>query len=356
MLKHISKHTSSPQESLSIHLLLLLGVLTVFFYLGSLVYSIMWPFIIALILAYICTPTVCWMQKLGVPRKIGALAMVLVILVLVSGFFALILPLILTQITQIIEILPMGIERGKAVLASYGIDIPNASEIMSGHVQGMIETYWGQSLQVVVSGFGGIVNGAVLVVLVPVIAYYLLCSFYRIPPLVTQAVPPRYRGFFMEWMGDLDMALSAFFRGQLIVMFAIGCMYALGLSVIGLQYALAVGILAGVLSFIPYIGSFMGVLMATLIALVQFSDPTKIVFVWGVHVLIQTLEGTLLTPNIVGDKVGLNPVWLIFALLAFGTILGFLGVLLAVPIAAMIGVSVRVIFKYYTQSTFYKGT
>ncbi len=342
------------QGIITIRLLLLLATLSALFYMLGAVQSVLWPFIISAIIAYVLTPVVDGLETYGVPRGLGSLLLVLCFLGLIAGFLALLLPLILEQTQQIIALLPTALSRTQQILAGYGVEIPDISNIVT-QLQGLLNQYLGKSLQVAAKQFSNILNGAFLLVLVPVVLFYMLRDIHRVMPILISCVPVKYRAFAVEWLTSLDRTVSAFFRGQLIVMVALGSLYTLGLWLVGLQYAVAIGVLVGVLSFIPYVGSFVGVFLATLLAVVQFTDVTAVIWVWLVHAVAQTLEGMVLTPNIVGDKVGLNPVWLIFALMVFGVLMGFLGVLLAVPLAAIIGTSARVIYKYYVQSDLYKG-
>ena len=341
------------QGTLSVRLLFWIISISLVFYILSLVHSILWPFIISAIVAYVLTPVVDILERYGLPRWSGAVLLVLAFIGLIVGFFALIFPLVVQQMQQIITLLPTALAKAQQILAQYGVEIPDLSNL-GLQLQTLLREYLGQSLQMAAKQFSNILNGAFLMVLVPVIMFYMLKDIHRVVPIMLNCVPLKNRGFAVELIQSLDNTVSAFFRGQLVVMVVLGGLYTLGLSLIGLEYAVAVGVLVGVLSFIPYVGSFVGVFMATLLAIVQFTDPKTVLLVWLVHAIAQTLEGMVLTPNIVGDKVGLNPVWLIFALLVFGGIMGFLGVLLAVPMAAIIGMTARVIYKYYVQSDFYK--
>ncbi len=342
------------QGIIAIRLLLLVVMGSALFYVLGAVQSVLWPFIISAIIAYVLTPVVNILEKYGLPRGVGALILVLCFLGLIAGFVALILPLVLEQTQQIIALLPTAFAQTQQILAGYGVEIPDISHIAT-QIQGLLNQYLGQGLQLVAKQFGNIVNMAFLLVLVPVLMFYMLKDIYRVSSILLTCIPVKYRAFAVEWIGALDATVSAFFRGQLIVMVVLGGLYMLGLSLLGLQYAVAVGILVGLLSFIPYVGSFVGLFLATLLAVVQFTDLTTVLLVWLVHGAAQTLEGMVLTPKIVGDKVGLNPVWLIFALMVFGVLMGFLGVLLAVPLAAIIGTSTQVIYKHYVQSALYKG-
>ena len=195
-----------------------------------------------------------------------------------------------------------------------------------------------------------------LFVVTPVVAFYMLLDWDRMVAKVDSWIPRDHVGSVREIASDIDSAVAGFVRGQGTVCLALGLFYALGLTMAGLNFGLLIGLVAGLISFIPYIGSLVGLVVAIGVALVQFwPDWIPIAIVAGVFFAGQFIEGNVLQPKLVGNRVGLHPVWLMFALFAFGMLFGFVGMLIAVPAAAAVGVLVRFGLRSYLGSPFYRG-
>jgi predicted PurR-regulated permease PerM len=212
-------------------------------------------------------------------------------------------------------------------------------------------------LQRLWSGGLAVIDFVALVVITPVVAFYLLYDWDRMIAGIDDTLPRQHRDTIHRLMGELDQVLAGFVRGQLMVCAILGTFYAVGLSLIGLHFGLLIGVFAGLISFIPFVGSIVGGLLSIGVAVVQFWDePVMIAAVAVVFGVGQAVEGNILTPKLVGGKVGLHPVWLLFALSAFGSLFGFVGLLVAVPAAASIGVFGRFLIERYKDGRLYRGS
>jgi predicted PurR-regulated permease PerM len=200
------------------------------------------------------------------------------------------------------------------------------------------------------------VSFASIVIIMPVVTFYLIVDWHNMVAVVDGWVPVRHREEVRAIARDIDVAISGFVRGQLMVCFCLGIYYAIGLWLIGLKFALVIGLIAGLITFVPYVGSLTGLVVGTSIAVAQFwPDWRWVGAVVGVFLVGQFIEGNVIVPKLVGDRVGLHPVWIIFAMFAFGYLFGFVGLLLAVPIAAAIAVLFRFGLKHYLASPLYTG-
>jgi predicted PurR-regulated permease PerM len=202
-----------------------------------------------------------------------------------------------------------------------------------------------------------LVNLLSLLFLTPVVTFYLLRDWERVVNAIDSALPLDHADTIRRLAHESNAAIAGYLRGQALVCITLGSIYAIGLSLVGLQFGLVIGLIAGAISFIPFVGTFVGAVMALGMALVQFPpDWWGVAKVAAVFLFGQALEGNVLSPKLVGDRVGLHPVWIMFALLAGGSIFGFTGVLIAVPVAAVIGVIVRHLLHRYRESAIYRGS
>ena len=198
-----------------------------------------------------------------------------------------------------------------------------------------------------------IFNAVSLVFITPVVGFYLLRDWHHILATIDMNIPQTHATDVHALAIRIDRRLAGFIRGQAVVCIVLGAFYAIGLTLVGLDFGLAIGIFSGLVSFIPFVGSISGLVLSVSVALFQFPDWTSVVIVAAVFLSGQALEGNLLTPWLVGDRVGLHPVWIIFALLAGGAVFGFVGLLLAVPLAAVLGVLVRFALERYRAGPLY---
>ncbi len=337
-------------------------VFVVFLWLFS---GILLPFVAGLALAYFLDPVATRLQRLGLGR-LGATLLILSLFVIV---FVLVLilavPLAVRELNAFLQTLPsyvgqlqrLAYEHGSPVLdmiggAEAGRDIENSIRDMAGDASGYLLSLLGSIL----AGGQTLLSVASLLVVTPVIAFYLLIDWHKMVARVDSWLPLRHRDTIRELAREIDTALAGFVRGQAALCLILGTFYAIGLTLIGLNFGALIGLTAGLLSVIPYVGSFAGLLLSAGVAIVQFWPE----YFWIVMTLViffsgQFVEGNVLQPKLLGASVGVHPVWLMFALFAFGSLFGFLGLLMAVPLAAAVGVLVRFGLRRYLASSYYRG-
>lgn len=321
---------------------------------------ILTPFLLAAILAYICNPLVSRMTRGRVPRT---LAVTLVLLLLAAMFVVLLLillPLLIRQVRAITEQAPVYVDWLRSAVGPrleqfLGVQLETTMvrDWVAEHMA-EIRDFAVQLLPSLKTGGLAIVGFFVNLVLVPVVLFYFLRDWNGIIAGIDRMVPRRWHQQVNVLAGEIDAVLGQFMRGQLLVMLGMALFYTVGLWLAGLDYALSVGMIAGLVTFVPYLGVIIGLVLATLTGLLQFQDPTQLVWVWAVFIAANLLEGYLLVPWLVGDRIGLHPVAVIFALLAFGTLFGFFGVLLALPVSAALLVWGRHLRRDYLASSMYQ--
>jgi len=324
--------------------------------------SILLPFVAAAGIAYFLDPPTTRLTRAGMPRGMAAL-LIVVALVATTLLFALLLyPLLLAQFGILIGRVPSYIYSvrlwaGEAIahlqerLGSEYVD-EKLRDLVGGQAGAML-AFLAAALSRIVGGGFALFNVLSLVVVTPVVAFYLLRDWRRAVARVDSWLPRRYAGVLRAQAREVDRILSAWLRGQALCCLALALFYAVALSAAGLDLGLIVGISAGLLSFIPYVGSITGGVASIGLAFAQFPDWTGVATVAGVFVVGQILEGYVIYPRFLGDRVELHAVWVIFALFAGGAAFGFLGVLLAVPVTAAIGVLLRFWLRRYLQSPLY---
>ena len=325
--------------------------------------DILLPFVAALALAYLLDPLADRLERLGVSR-LGATLLILLLFVLVFVVvLVVVLPLVVREITAFLALLPsyvlrlqeLVIDRGAPFLEYLGVETTgqelqrSIGEMVQGGA-GYLVTLIGTlvaSGQTLVSVFS-------LLVLTPVIAFYLLIDWDRLLATVDGWLPLRHRPTIRRLAREMDDVLSRFVRGQATICLILGGFYAVTLALVGLNFGALIGMTAGLLSVIPYVGTLTGLILSVGVAIVQFwPDFAWVLVVLGIFLFGQFVEGYFLQPKLLGGAVGIHPVWLMFALFAFGSLLGFLGLLLAVPLAAMVGVLARFGLGRYLESSFY---
>jgi predicted PurR-regulated permease PerM len=317
-------------------------------YLFSLLTPILTPFLTAAALAYICNPLVDRLQARGVGR---ALATALVLLGLLLFFMlaaAVMAPLFQAQARLLIQQVPRVVEWGSQTLlpwfaATFGVDLlHDQADILSwlkGHVSELSQL--SRYLPNLTGGGLALLSFFTNLLLIPVVTFYLLRDWHRVINHLDGWIPAPFQPKSETIARQIDTVLSEFLRGQVLVILVMCVFYSLALWLAGLHYALAVGLLAGMLVFVPYMGVLVGVLLGTLAGWAQFGELSGLIPVWAVFGIGQLLEGMAITPWLVGERVGLHPVAVIFALMAFGQLFGFVGVLLAIPAAAASLVALR---------------
>lgn len=328
------------------------------------------PFAISAVLAYFGDPLVdrledtrVWRWKIG--RVLAVCIVFVLLLTLLTVTLLIIIPMLVDQIRLLVQRLPEWIEWFSAtampwLASTAGIELEGFDP---AQFSDMLKQYWKEistaAFKIVdVISKGGMAVVAILtnLVLIPVVTFYLLRDWDRMIKGIHDLLPRSMESQISKLAGEVDDVLGAFFRGQLIVMLALGVIYAIGLSVVGIEFAVLIGIGAGLLSIVPYLGSIVGVLVAAGAAIFQFQDVFHLLMVLLVFGVGQSAEGMYLTPKLVGDRIGLHPVTVIFAVLAGGQLFGFLGILLALPVAAALNVLVRYAHRSYRGSELYKAS
>ncbi|WP_439532403.1 AI-2E family transporter [Polymorphobacter sp.] len=324
--------------------------------------SVAGPFIAGFILAYLLDPVATRLQRLGGGGRIGrSAASALVLVLAMCALVGLILasaPIIEAQIVQLIERLPGLIDStlplAQRLLRQSGaaVDLKGLVEQMGGRAVDWATTALGSLL----SGSLAFVNVLNFLVVTPIVAFYLLRDWAGILRQVESWWPRRNLPEFHKIVRDADTALGGFVRGQSMVCLVLAVFYAIGWSLVGLDYALVLGVLAGVFGFVPFLGVIVAVALSLMVAIGQFGlDWVQLLLVFGVFQVGQILESAILTPNLIGDRIGLHPVWVLFSVFAGGAVAGLAGVFLAVPVAAVLGVVVRAALTHYRRSSFYGG-
>ena len=342
--------------------MLLGGLVVVVWLVLQLFASVLLPFVAAAGVAYFLDPLATRLQRAGVHRALGA-GLLLFGLLAASLLFALLLyPLLIAQLGILLSRLPSYIESVRLfsvdVIANLqerlGPDFVDEKlrDLVGGQAGAMLG-FVAVALRQVVGGGFALFNVLTLLVVTPVVAFYLLRDWGVVVSKLDGWLPRRYEGVLRAQASEVDRILSAWLRGQAMCCVALAAYYAVALSVVGLDLGLIVGISSGLLSFIPYVGSITGAITAIALAFAQFPTWTGVAMVGGVFVLGQLLEGYVIYPRFLGDRVELHAVWVIFALFAGGAAFGFVGVLLAVPVAATIGVLCRFWLRRYLRSPLY---
>ncbi len=325
--------------------------------------AVLLPFVAGMAVAYLLDPICDRLERLGLSRTLATTVLTVAFLILAVAAFVLLIPVLAGQVVSLLERVPDYIEtlRGQfaqlLAVVEARVD-PAMLEQVEGALAGSAErlvTLVTGLLGQVISGGVALANLISLLVITPVVAFYLLRDWDRIVARVDSWLPRRHAATIREQARAVDATLAGFLRGQATVCLILAVYYSLGLSLAGLDFGLVVGFVAGLLSFVPYVGAIVGLVLSVGLALLQFDAWLPIAIVAAVFVLGQVVEGNFLTPKLVGESVGLHPVWIIFALLAGGTLFGFVGLLMAIPAAAAVGVGVRFGLGRYLASAYFRG-
>lgn len=345
-------------------LLLWLLLLTVFLLVVYLLGSVLLPFVAGMAVAYVLDPVADRLESWRLSRTLATAVITLTFFVVIALGLFFLLPLLHDQVVAFVARLPRYVEalrtefmplaeRLLATLRPEDVDrieaaVGGFSETAVGWLVGLLEGVWRSGL--------ALIQLLALLVITPVVAFYLLRDWDKFVEQVNGWLPRQHADVIREQFRLIDRTLAGFARGQVLVCVILAAYYGGSLSLVGLEFGLAVGIAAGLISFIPYVGSLSGIVVSMVLAFLQFDEALKIVLVGAVFAGGQALEGYVLTPRLVGKRVGLHPVWVLFAILAGASLFGFVGALLAVPTAAVVGVLVRYALSRYLASALYFGT
>ncbi len=330
------------------------------------------PFILGGAIAYCLDPIADWLERKGFSRIIATSIITLAAILFFIIAVLAVIPTLVMQTSALIEEAPNIITNLRERLEDWLPNLFDESTMEQSltSLGQIIQDRGGQFVNGLVSSVNSIINVVVLLVIVPVVAFYLLMDWDNMIARVDELIPRDHVGTIRELGNEIDRTLASFIRGQGTVVGILAIYYAGALMIAGLNFGIVVGCIAGLISFIPYVGALIGGALAIGLAVFQYwgavevvdgdtithvTNWTAIAIVIGIFMFGQVLEGNVLTPNLVGGSVGLHPVWLIFALSVFGSLFGFVGMLVAVPLAAMIGVVTRFFIGQYKAGRLYQG-
>lgn len=336
--------------------------LIIFLYVFS---GILLPFVAGMALAYFLDPVADRLQRLGLSRLMATIVILFAFIIVLVLAIVVLVPVLASQMADFAAKLPEYVTRLQSLVTNFdpqwlerrfGVDAAGLKEGLNslltsgfGLLTTLFQSIWSSGM--------ALVSVVSLLVVTPVVAFYMLLDWDRMIAVVDSWVPRDHVETVRAIFSDINTATAGFVRGQGTLCLVLGCMYAVGLTLTGLNFGILIGLFAGLISFIPYVGSLTGLVLAIGVAFVQFwPDWIMVVVVAFVFFAGQFIEGNILQPKLVGKSVGLHPVWLMFALFAFGALFGFVGLLIAVPAAAAIAVLVRFALSRYLESPLYKGT
>ncbi len=338
----------------------------IFLLLMWLLNDILLPFVVGMVVAYFLDPVVVRLQRARLSRTMATTVVTIVAVLVGVGVVMAILPPLFGQVQSLItnapEYVMKAMSRVQPLLEPLRVRL--GLEPISMHDLQSEATQWAGKGLAVAGGIAGalaergvaIINLLGLLFITPVVTFYMLRDWEKLVAAIDNSLPLEHADTIRKLTAESNAAIAGFVRGQALVCLALGTFYGIGLTLMGLQFGLVIGLIAGAISFIPFVGTFVGGVMALGMALAQFPpDWIGVVKVAAVFVVGQMLEGNFLSPKLVGDRVGLHPVWIMFALLAGGSLFGFTGVLIAVPVAAVLGVVARHFIARYRDSDLYRG-
>jgi predicted PurR-regulated permease PerM len=325
---------------------------------------ILLPFVAGIVIAYFLNPAAEWLNNWGLSRAVASVLIVAAFVCAIAVALVLLVPLLLNQAQEFAVALPEELSRLRTLLEAWARErlgghypdfqsgLDRTSQTLSDNwaslAGALAGSLWSQGL--------ALFNFVALMLVTPLVVFYVLMDWHPMLAKIDSWLPREHAPTLRRLAADINAAVSAFIRGQGTVCFVLAVYYALTLTAVGLKYGLLVGLGTGLLSFVPFVGWALGLITATIIAIVQFwPDYLPILMVIGIFAGAQVLDAGFLSPNIVGSKIGLHPVWLIFSLFVFSYLFGFVGVLVAVPIAAAVGVLVRFALSLYLSSGVYQG-
>ena len=321
--------------------------------------DILLPFVLGAAIAYLLDPIVDRLERLGTGRVLGTILILMAAFFVLFFIFLLLIPLVIDQFRLLAAAAPDLVTSVQALVLNQIASISPESEALNSTVSNlskMAQEKLGIIFGSVMASAISLIDIIMLMVITPVVAVYLLVDWDRILEKINELLPLDHASVVRSLASEIDSTLSAFVRGMIAVCLVLGIYYATALSLIGLEFGLIIGFIAGLVSFIPYVGALLGGVLAIGLALIQFwGDFELVALVVGVFIVGQIFEGNILTPKLVGNSVGLHPVSLILALSLFGAFFGFIGLLLAVPLAASAGVILRFFIKKYKMSRLFLG-
>jgi predicted PurR-regulated permease PerM len=326
-----------------------------------LLHEILLPFVAGIALAYMLAPLADRMERLGLNRTVAALLIVSAIVLVLVALALLVVPSLMQQGIALIGNLPVYFKRVQAIMVDPNFPwlawlAPDDKNKAVSDLVSQVATWLLGFSYSLWTGGKALVSLASIMIVMPVVTFYLICDWRPMFATIDGWLPLRQRDTVRQLAREIDEAIGGFLRGQLGVCLVLGIYYAVALMLVGLEFALLIGLVAGLITFVPYIGSMTGLMIAASVAIAQFwPDWKRIGVVIGIFLVGQFVEGNIVAPKFVGERVGLHPLWMIFAMFAFGYLFGFVGLLIAVPAAAAIAVLFRFGLSRYLESPYYTG-
>lgn len=321
--------------------------------------NIILPFLVGGAIAYFLDPVADRLQRAGLSRAAATALITLGAALVFAALVLSVIPALIQQLTALVNAVPDFVTQFQTFLVTRFPELQDSTSTARqtlAQIAEAIQAQGGQLANGVISSALSVVGAVLFLVVVPVVAFYMLLDWDHMVAQIDALIPRDHAPTVRRLAREIDAVLAGFVRGQVSVCLILGTFYSVALMIAGLQFGLVVGAIAGAITFIPYVGSLVGGALAIGLALVQFwGDWVSIAIVAAIFAAGQFFEGNILTPRLVGKSVGLHPVWLLFALSAFGAIFGFVGMLVAVPVAAAIGVFARFGISQYQKSHLYRG-
>lgn len=327
--------------------------------------KVLLPFVLGMAVAYFLNPLVGKLVRLGFSRSVAALMILSGFMLLLICVIAMIAPLIIRELSDLIDNFPDYVRHAAQSLKPLFAKVRELAGISDDNsidniVDELLKNGGGSAvgavniiLQNIIAGGQAFIDAVSLMVIMPIVAYFMMKDWERVTSWIHDLIPLHARGVVLDLLKQIDSKLSGFVRGQISVAVMLGCGYAVALTIAGLKYGFLIGLGAGVMSVIPMVGSAMGLIISVAVAWFQSYELVFVGLVAAIFLIGQVIEGNFLTPKLVGDSVGLHPLWVFFSLMAGGSVLGVLGMFLAVPVAAVIGVIASFLLNMYRQSRYY---
>lgn len=345
------------------HVLLWSIILGVSFMFIDAVSAILLPFVLGAVIAYLMDPLADRLERCRMPRGVASALLTVASFSVVVLVLATALPLIGKQLVRLMHVLPdqlhMFYTEHLATVQQWLNHIPAARDSAASqnlaNLPGVAGGLFTDLMDTVFASGAAALNVFSLLLITPVVTFYLLRDWDRIIAIINDLLPRAHAATIRQQLDEMDAMISGFLRGQLLVCSVLAVFYIIGLSIMGLNFSVVIGAAAGFLIIIPYAGWFAAASVGMVIAVMQFDSMTTVGIIAAIFLAGQVIEGYFLTPKLVGDRVGLHPVWIIFGMLAGAVLLGFVGVLLAIPLTAVVGVLIRFTLERYKQSELYLG-
>jgi predicted PurR-regulated permease PerM len=353
---------TGQQQAWQRQVLFWIAALAAFIALVWLLNGILLPFVAGLALAYLLDPVATRIERLGVSRVVATFAMILVLAIVIVVLAVALVPVVLNQASELLDNVPNYIAWVEKLVNDQAkplVDKLSGSGLQSVNIGQFVKNASSAAMVFVSSLWSGgqaLISIVSLVVITPVVAFYLLIDWKRIVRSIDDLLPRDHAATIRGLLREIDRAIAGFVRGQTSICVILAAFYMIAFALAGLRFGFFIGLAAGIATFIPYVGSFIGLFVATGVAALQFwPEWTPIIVVACIGIAGQVLEGYVLQPYLVGSSVGLHPVWLMFALFSFSYLFGFVGLIVAIPLSAAVAVLVRFALRQYRQSRMYIG-